>query len=146
MYMKKLFPLSPRYRLDDDSHWLDGVDSARYYWIAVNSDRTYQAAIPGLTVSSLNELKEAIRNFRGLQPGEQMAIARSPETSIIYCVSENFYALEAEVKGAKVWHLFDYETLDSLLMTGHPRWQCRPKDTNLGSQPIVPGWQRAAVA
>jgi hypothetical protein len=128
--MTQLFPLSPRYRLDDKSPWLMGVAPTRYYWIFVNGDLDCPVAIPGLTVSSLTDLKTTIRRFRGLQSGQQISLVRSANMSAIYCVGENCYAIEAEVEGAKVWHLFDYETLDCLLMTSHPYWQCAPKDVN----------------
>ena len=37
--MTKLFTLSPRYRLDNELPWLEGIDLSRYYWIRVNKER-----------------------------------------------------------------------------------------------------------
>ncbi|BAY45108.1 hypothetical protein SAMD00079811_27100 [Scytonema sp. HK-05] len=137
--------LSPRYRLDDELPWLEGIDPSRHYWIAVNGDKNLTVAIPGLTVSSITELKQSIREFRALQPGEQMTLARVASTCTIHCVSSNCYAVEAQINDAWVWHLFDQETLDSLLMTAHPDWQCAPKDIELGRKLLMRSFQQAAV-
>lgn len=137
--------LSPRYRLDDELPWLEGIDPSRHYWIAVNGDTNLTLAIPGLTVSSISELKQTIREFRALQPGEQMTLARVANTCTIHCVSTNCYAVEAQINNAWVWHLFDQETLDSLLMTAHPDWQCAPKDIELGRKLLMRSFQQAAV-
>lgn len=144
--MTQIFVLSPRYRLDDESSWLEGIDPARHYWIAVNGDTNLKVAIPGLTVSSLREWKQHIRRFRSLQAGEQMQLVRIATHCTIHCISENCYAIEGEMAGAPVWHLFDQETLDSLLMTSHPDWQCAPKDIDLGRQLLARSLQQAAVA
>lgn len=144
--MTQPFALSPRYRLDDESPWLEGIDPARHYWIAVNGDAGITVAIPGLVVSSLKEWKQAIRQFRSLQPGEQMELARIAGSCTIHCISSNCYALEAEVAGVPVLHLFDQETLDSLLMTSHPDWQCAPKDIELGRELLARSWQQVAMA
>jgi hypothetical protein len=37
--MTELFTLSPRYRLDDELPWLEGIDPSRHYWIRVNGER-----------------------------------------------------------------------------------------------------------
>ncbi|BAZ25428.1 hypothetical protein NIES4073_63330 [Kalymmatonema gypsitolerans NIES-4073] len=137
--------LSPRYRLDDELPWLEGIDPSRHYWIAVNGDTNLTVAIPGLTVSSISELKQSIREFRALQPGEQMTLARVASSCTIHCVSTNCYAVEAQINNAWVWHLFDQETLDSLLMTAHPDWQCAPKDIELGRKLLMRSFQQAAV-
>lgn len=137
--------LSPRYRLDDELPWLEGIDPSRHYWIAVNGDTNLTLAIPGLTVSSISELKQSIREFRALQPGEQMTLARVASSCTIHCVSTNCYAVEAQINNAWVWHLFDQETLDSLLMTAHPDWQCAPKDIELGRKLLMRSFQQAAV-
>ncbi|MDP5017093.1 MAG: hypothetical protein NWQ43_07300 [Dolichospermum sp.] len=130
--MKALFCLSPRYRLDDESPWLEGIDPSRHYWIAVNGEKEATMALPGLIVSSISEFKAVIRQFRDLQPGEMMSLARISNRCMIRCVSPNCYALESRVNDAPVWHLFDQETLDSLLMTAHPDWQCAPSGVELG--------------
>jgi hypothetical protein len=146
MTMTQRFILSPRYRLDDESPWLEGIDPARYYWIAVNGDVGVKVAIAGLTVSSVGEWKQNMRKLRSLQPGERMELIRVTSSCTIYCISSNCYAIEAQVAGALVWHLFDQETLDSLLMTSHPDWQCAPKDVDLGRQLLARSWEKVAVA
>lgn len=140
--MKEFFPLAPRYRLDDESPWLEGIDPARNYWIAVNGDRTLRVAIPGLTVSSLDEWKQIIRRWRSLQPEERIGLERAEHSCIIHCISENCYAIEAEVNGALIWHLFDREALDSLLMTSHPDWQFNAQDVNLGREMLARVWKQ----
>ncbi|MBD0343768.1 MAG: hypothetical protein ICV63_02800 [Coleofasciculus sp. Co-bin14] len=144
--MTQPFILSPRYRLDDESPWLEGIDPARHYWIAVNGNADVKVAIPGLSVSSLKEWKQAIRQFRSLQPGEQMELVRIASSCTIHCISFNCYAIATEVVGAAVWHLFDQETLDSLLMTAHPDWQCAPKDIDLGRQLLARSLEKVSVA
>ncbi|MDM9381553.1 hypothetical protein QUB80_12665 [Chlorogloeopsis sp. ULAP01] len=144
--MEALFCLSPRYRLDDELPWLEGIDPSRQYWITVNGDKNLTVSLPGLTVSSKNELKQFIQQFRSLQPGEQMTLARINKTCTIRCVSSNCYAIEAEIDNAPVWHLFDQETLDSLLMTAHPDWQCAPKDIELGRRLLMQSFQQAAIS
>ncbi|WP_392436080.1 hypothetical protein ACF3DV_09690 [Chlorogloeopsis fritschii PCC 9212] len=144
--MEALFCLSPRYRLDDELPWLEGIDPSRHYWITVNGDKNLTVSLPGLTVSSKNELKQAIQQFRSLQPGEQMSLARIAKTCTIHCISSNCYAIEAEIDNAPVWHLFNQETLDSLLMTAHPDWQCAPKDIELGRRLLMQSFQQVAAS
>jgi hypothetical protein len=139
--MTQLFALSPRYRLDDELPWLEAIDPSRHYWIAVNGDSNATTAIPGLAVSSFDEFKQAIRQFRALQVGGQMTIARAASTCTVTCISSNCYAIQAEVNGAAVWHLFDRETLESLLMTAHPDWQCSPKDVEMGRKLLAKSFQ-----
>jgi hypothetical protein len=143
--MEALFCLSPRYRLDDESPWLEGIDPSRHYWIALNGEKNTTIAIPGLIVSSMSELKQAIREFRSLQPGEQMTVNRIASGCTIHCLSPNCYAVEAEINNALVWHLFDQETLDSLLMTAHPEWQCAPSDIDLGRKLLLRSLQQTSV-
>ncbi|ARV62077.1 hypothetical protein BZZ01_28690 [Nostocales cyanobacterium HT-58-2] len=137
--------LSPRYRLDDELPWLEGIDPSRHYWVAVNGDKDLIVAIAGLTVSSMGELKQIIREFRSLQPGEHMTLARVASVSTIHCVSQNCYAIAAQINEALVWHLFDQETLESLLKTAHPDWQCAPKDIELGRKLLIRSFQQAEV-
>jgi hypothetical protein len=144
--MTQPFILSPRYRLDDESPWLEGIDPSRQYWISVNSNPGIKVAIPGLSVSSRQEWKQSIRQFRSLQAGEQMELVRIANRCTIHCISDNCYAIEADVAGAPVWHLFDQETLDSLLMTSHPDWQCAPKDIDLGRQLLTRSLQQVTAA
>jgi hypothetical protein len=143
--MEAPFCLSPRYRLDDELPWLEGIDPSRHYWIAVNGDKNLTIAIPGLTVSSLSELKQTLREFRSLQPGEQMTLARVASACTIHCVSLNCYAIETQINNAPIWHLFDQETLESLLRTAHPDWQCATKDIELGRKLLMRSFQQAAV-
>lgn len=135
--MEAVFCLSPRYRLDDESPWLEGIDPSRHYWLAVNGDQNLVVALPGLVVSSIDELKQVMVKFRHLQPGEQMSLARTASNCQIHCVGLNCYALATEINGAMVWHLFDQEALDSLLMTAHPDWQCAPSDVELGRKLLM---------
>lgn len=144
--MTQPFILAPRYRLDDESPWLEGIDPSRHYWIAVNGNPEIKVVIPGLTVSSLLEWKQTLRKFRSLQPGGRLELVRIASCCTIHCISTNCYAIATEVAGAPVWHLFDQETLDSLLMTAHPDWQCAPKDIDLGRQLLARSWQQVAAA
>lgn len=143
--MTQPFPLCPRYRLDDESPWLEGIDPARHYWIAVNGDATLTVPVPGLMVFSVSEWKQAIRKFRALQSGEMMDLVRVSSVSQIHCISENCYAIASEMNGAPVWHLFDQETLESLLRTAHPEWQCTSNDVDLGRMLLMRSFQQPAV-
>ncbi len=143
--MEAFFCLSPRYRLDDELSWLEGIDPSRHYWIRVNGDKNLTVALPGLLVSSKNELKPIMERFRSLQPQEQMKVNRIADFCTIYCISPNCYAVEAKINDAPVWHLFDRETLDSLLMTAHPDWQCAPKDIDLGRRLLLRSLEKVAA-
>ncbi|MDJ0731725.1 MAG: hypothetical protein QNJ33_17215 [Crocosphaera sp.] len=138
--------LSPRYRLDDEITWLEGIDPSRRYWLAVNGDRRAKVIIPGLYVSSSQELKDAILRFRALQPQETMVIKRPFGRLIIRCVSINCYAIEGRVEGALTWHLFDKETLESLLLTSHPDWVPSQRDIELGRQLLQLSFEQPAYA
>lgn len=144
--MQPLFPLAPRYRLDDDSVWLEGIDPSRNYWIRVNGDAAAIAVLPGLAVPSIDNFKTMMRQFRALESGDRMSIQRAADICYIHCISQNCYAIEVEEHGAPVWHLFDQETLDSLLMTSHPDWQCAPKDMELGRRLLMRSWAMQSVA
>lgn len=137
--------LAPRYRLDDESPWLLGIDPARHYWITVNSDVDTPVALPGLMVSSLSEFKQTIRKFRALQPQQQMQVFRTTNSLTIYCISANCYAVEVD-NSIPVWHLFDQETLESLLMSAHPDWQCAERDIDLGRQMLMRSLSQSLVA
>ncbi len=56
------------------------------------------------------------------------------ESTQIYCVATNCYAIVDEVSGAEVWHIFDRETIESLLMTAHSDWIANPKDIERSRQ------------
>ena len=126
--------LAPRYRLDDEMNWLEGIDPSRRYWLAVNGDRQSKVVIP------------AILRFRGLQPQEKMLIQRAFGQLIIHCVSVNCYAIEARVEGALAWHLFDKETIESFLLTSHPDWVPSPRDVELGRKLLKLSFEQPAYA
>lgn len=144
--MTEQFILSPRYRLDDESPWLEGIDPARYYWIFVNGSREENVSIPGLNALSISEWKECILRFRDLEPQEKMQLERIVGGCTVYCLSSNCYAIEGEVKGAEVWHLFDRETLESLLMSAHPDWQAAPQHIELGKRHLARAFEQPAFA
>ncbi|UIE37168.1 hypothetical protein [Leptodesmis sichuanensis] len=144
--MLQLFPLAPRYRLDDEQPWLEGIDPSRHYWIRVNGHADLIVAIPGLAFSTMDAFRETILAFRSLQPGETMALSRVASTCTIHCISQNCYAIATEIAGAPIWHLFDQETLESLLMTGHPDWKCSPKDVDLGRRMLARSWNLKVAA
>jgi hypothetical protein len=134
--MLEAFVLSPRYSLDT-SDWLEGIDPSRHYWLWVNGEQQVQVIIPGLIVSSIEELREVIDQFRRLKPTESLKLTRIVETFRIHCVSSNCYGIEGRVAGALVWHLFDRETLESLLMTAHLDWIPSEKDIELGRKALI---------
>jgi hypothetical protein len=144
--MIQAFPLAPRYRLDDETPWLEGIDPSRQYWIMVNGEATLITAVAGLTVASMAEFRTAILSFREMQPGDRLSFYRPASACVIHCIGQNCYAVEGEVEGAPVWHLFDQETLDSLLMTSHPDWQCSAKDMELGRRMLARSLQKAIAA
>lgn len=135
--MDTTFVISPCYCLDDQSPWLEGVDPSRNYWIWVNGEQDLTVAVPGLVVGSIKEWKNNIQSFRGLQPGEKMAVARVASEVVVHCVGMNCYAIAAEIAGAEVWHLFDQETVEGLFMTSHPDWICAAKDLDLGRRMLT---------
>lgn len=136
------FILAPRYRLDDDSPWLEGIDPARQYWIWINGDVDFGVAVPGLSTTSLTDLKQIMGQFQQLQPGESLTLQRPAASVVLHCVGDNAYAIAMAYQGNPVWHLFDYETLYSLLMTAHPDWQCAPGDVALGRRQLNLSWQQ----
>lgn len=138
------FTLVPRYRLDDDSVWLMGIDPLRRYWIAVNGDTQTQITLQGLSVSCFEDFQEAIWAFRSLVPGQELEIPGPTGALMIQCVSENCFAVCDHLEGAAVWHLFDQETLESLLMTAHPDWRCAPRDLELARQLMGGLWPETA--
>ncbi|AFY71257.1 hypothetical protein Pse7367_3007 [Thalassoporum mexicanum PCC 7367] len=138
--------LAPRYRLDDESLWLEGIDPSRNYWIAVNGDSSQVLPLPGFLAESIADLRNVVLEFRDLQVGQSMTYKRIASEYAIHCVGQNCYALAAEVNGTLVWHLFDQETLESLLMTAHPDWQCSPKDVDLGRRMLMMSWQKPVAA
>ena len=140
--------LAPRYRLDDDSSWLLAIDPVRRYWIAVNGEESLATNISGLLTSQTQTLGDTIVQFRNLTPGETLNLPtyRDTEETQIYCVSPNCYAVVGEVAQAPVWHLFDRETLESLLMTAHPDWIPNPQDVEMSRQLLSKSWEQSLVA
>jgi hypothetical protein len=138
--------LSPRYRLDDLSPWLQGIDPLRRYWLNANGDAGAVRRLPGLQPADFNAFRQAIRRFRGMVPGEQLSLPASLGASLtIHCVAENCYAIADDSPAAPVWHLFDHEALESLLMTAHPDWQCAPEHLSLGRSLLAYAWQQPTV-
>ncbi|HIK46355.1 MAG TPA: hypothetical protein IGR64_15965 [Leptolyngbyaceae cyanobacterium M65_K2018_010] len=133
--------LAPRYRLDDESAWLQGVDPLRRYWIFVNGDGETLRSLPGLSPSNFETFRQAIRSFRAMTIGETLTLpAELGQELTIICVAENCYALADPSRVAPVWHLFDREALESLLMTAHPDWQCAPHHLELGRSLLTLAW------
>ena len=144
--MMQPLTLSPRYRLDDQITWLEGIDPSRRYWLAVNGDKNLTVIIPGLCVPSIQELKETILKLRSLEPQETMVVKRAVGRLVIHCISENCYAIQERVKGALTWHLFDKESLESLLLTSHPDWVPSQKDVELGRKVLEMAFEQPAYA
>ncbi|NEO27904.1 MAG: hypothetical protein F6K03_13710 [Kamptonema sp. SIO4C4] len=138
------FVLAPRYSMDDESIWLKGIDPSRNYWFYVNGVPELTVHIPGLVVADVETWIAKIKAFRGLQPNEEMQLERAASTVTIRCVGNNCYAIAAEIDGAPVWHLFDRETLESLLRTAHPDWMCAPQDVELGRELIMQSFSQPA--
>lgn len=130
------FTLACRYRLDDESPWLLGIDPLRRYWLAVNGDPDTTVALQGLSVNSMEDFQMVLLAFRDLTSGDELEIAGPTGAVTIHCVSDNCFAMSDRIDGAEVWHLFDHETLESLLLTAHPDWRCAPRDLELGRKLI----------
>ncbi|CAN1210099.1 Histidine kinase [Tumidithrix helvetica PCC 7403] len=144
--MTYTFTLAPRYRLDDESVWLEGIDPSRHYWIAINGEAKMTVAIAGFAAESFEHFRNTIFSFRALQVGEKLMIDRAASNCVIHCVGQNCYAIADAVNGSPVWHLFDLETLESLLMTAHPNWLCSDKDLELGRRMLAMSWQQPVAA
>ena len=138
--------LVPRYRLDDDSSWLLAIDPVRCYWIATNGDERLSTEIAGLLTSDKQTFREVILQFRALTSGETLNLPTYREETQIYCVATNCYAVVGEVAGAEVWHIFDRESLESLLMTAHSDWIPNPKDIERSRQLLSKSWKKSLVA
>lgn len=138
--------LAPRYRLDDESTWLQGVDPLRRYWVAVNGDDSYLRWIPGLSTLDVDSFRQAIRGVRALAIGQDLTLPTELGADLtIACVAENAYAI-VDLSSAPVWHLFDRESLEALLMTAHPDWQCAPQHVQLGASLLTAAWGQPVVA
>ena len=144
--MNPLFPLAPRYRLDDDSVWLEGIDPSRHYWIAVNGCSDVVDTIPGAIAASHEQFKQLVRNFRAMVPGDRIMLKRATSGASVYCISLNCFAIESAVNDAPVWHLVDAETIESFLMTASPDWQCSQKGLELGRKQLLQSWTKPTAA
>jgi hypothetical protein len=144
--MNQTLTLAPRYRLDDESIWLEGVDPSQHYWIRVNGDPQLQIVIPGLCVATIQELKNVILKVRSMQAGDMMRIQRIADSFTLHCVGNNCYAIEGRVRGALTWHLFDKEALESLLLTSHPDWIPSEKGMELGRNHLINAFSQPAYA
>lgn len=139
--------LAPRYRLDDQSPWLQGIDPLRRYWIHVNGEQHYVRMLPGLKTHDFESFRQAIRSFRNLTIGAVLTLpAELGRGLTIHCVAENCYAVVDSTTSAPVWHLFDYESLESLLMTAHPDWQCASQHLELGRSLLSLAFEQPAAA
>ncbi|HSM82736.1 MAG TPA: hypothetical protein VLS96_13685 [Nodosilinea sp.] len=138
--------LACRYRLDDESPWLKGIDPLRRYWIYVNGDQRSLRVLSGLATQTVEAFKQAMANFRQLTIGQELTLPAGLSDRItIHCVAKNCYAIADTSTGAEVWHLFDAEALESLLFTAHPDWQCAPGHLNLGRSLLTAAWGQTAV-
>jgi hypothetical protein len=128
------FILAPRYRLDDETPWLEGIDPLRNYWLRVNGEISLTIPIGGAMVGTQAQWQQSIKQLRSLEEGQRMVIERPAGELVIQCVGINCYAIVTTINDAPVWHLFDQESIESLLMTSHPDWVCAPEHINLGRQ------------
>jgi hypothetical protein len=125
---------------------LKGIDPLRRYWVMVNGEENLVRRLPGLNTPDFERFKQAIRSFRALDVGQELTLpAEMGEDLTITCVAENTYAI-ADHFSAPVWHLFDRESLESLLMTAHPDWQCAPQHLRLGQSVLTAAWGQPAIA
>ncbi|MBD1872729.1 hypothetical protein H6F75_04485 [Nodosilinea sp. FACHB-131] len=137
---------APRYCLDDESPWLRGIDPLRRYWICVNGDSRSLRVMSGLAAQSEEAFQQAIHSFRSLAIGQELNLpAGMSDRLTIHCVAQNCYAISDCSTGAEVWHLFDTESLESLLLTAHPDWQCAPQHLNLGRSLLTAAWGQPSV-
>jgi len=139
--------LSPRYRLDDESPWLKGIDPLRRYWIYINGEQDFIRALPGLKTPDFDAFCQSIRGFRNLTIGTVLTLPTELGRGLtIHCVAENCYCIADTSAPYPVWHLFDYESLESLLMTAHPDWRCAPEHLELGRSLISVAFDQPAAA
>ena len=144
--MSDSFPLSPRYRLDDGDSWLVGIDPLRRYWLAANGNEATPVVIPGLSANSFEAFRDSVLAFRSLRSGDTVQLPTAIGVSLtIRCVSRNCFLVDGDVNGFAASHLFDQESLESLLMTAHPAWQCAPHHEELGRQMLSLSWDKPAA-
>jgi hypothetical protein len=138
--------LAPRYRLDDESLWLKGIDPLRRYWIYVNGEQDFVRILPGLKIKDIEAFRQSIHSFRNLATGAMVTLPTELGSGLtIHCVAENCYAIADSSAPNPVWHLFDYESIESLLMTAHPDWKCAPQHLELGRSVISFAFEQPAA-
>ncbi|MEM9121132.1 MAG: hypothetical protein AAGD09_25115 [Cyanobacteria bacterium P01_F01_bin.56] len=141
--MSDRFPLVPRYRLNDEQTWLVGIDPLRRYWLLVNGDEAKPIILPGLSTSDFDQFRKAILAFRSLSAGDTLDLPTATGAVLtIKCASKNCFVIDFEVDGYLATHFFDQESLESLLMTSHPDWQCAPHHQELGKQILSLSWHQ----
>lgn len=102
--------------------------------------------LSGLSTQSSEAFNQAIRSFRTLAIGQELTLpAGLSDRLTIHCVANNCYAIADRSTGAEVWHLFDAESLEALLLTAHPDWQCAAEHLNLGRSLLTAAWGQVAV-
>jgi hypothetical protein len=144
--MSDRFPLVPRYRLDDEQTWLVGIDPLRRYWLLVNGDEAKPIILPGLSINDFDQFRQAILAFRGLVAGDTLDLPTATgDVLTIRCASKNCFAIDFDVDGYLATHLFDQESLESLLMTAHPDWRCAPHHRDLGREMLSLSWHQPAA-
>lgn len=145
--MSDRFPLVPRYRLDDEQAWLVGIDPLRRYWLLVNGDETKPIILPGLGAQDFDQFRKAILSFRSMVAGDTLDLPTATGAVLtIACASKNCFAVDFEVDGCLATHLFDQESLESLLMTAHPDWQCAPHHQDLGRRTLSLSWHQPTAS
>ncbi|MEM1309043.1 MAG: hypothetical protein AAGF98_05995 [Cyanobacteria bacterium P01_H01_bin.153] len=135
--------LVPRYRLDDEQTWLMGIDPLRRYWLWVNDNQANPVILPGLSVNNFDVFRDAILTFRAMTVGDTAKLPTAMGADlVIKCVAKNCYAIDGNVNGNPATHIFDQESLESLLMTAHPDWQCAPHHRELGQKMLAKAWNQ----
>jgi hypothetical protein len=149
--------LSPCYRLADQQNWLNWLDP-HHSWIKVNGCAELKVRLPGLAAASVEEFRSVLRQFRALQPGSELQLIRSASVTTIYCVSDSCYAVFGQVNAAPIGaidspigevpilHLFDPETLESLLHASCPDSSGRPQTSDGAHCWLSQSWERAIAA
>ena len=141
--MLQPFSLIPRYRLDDESTWLIGIDPLRHYWLSVNGDETMPTLVPGLSTDHFAAFRQAILAFRDMRLGDSIQLPTAMHSPlVITCVSQNCFSVQGDVNGFPASHLFDQESLEALLMTAHPDWRCADHHADLGRKLLSLSWQQ----
>lgn len=142
--MSDRFPLVPRYQLDDAQGWLVGIDPLRRYWLLVNGDEAKPIILPGLSTDDFDQFKKAIFAFRKMVVGDVLELPTAAAPLLITCVSKNCFVIDFEVDGYLATHLFDQASLEALLMTAHPDWQCSRQRCELGQQRLTLAQEQSA--